>query len=67
MIFIPIDMGLTCTLKVCLNNGTCVYNSTTIRCTCPTGFAGARCDWSMRKKSFFFNNIEIFFSFGLFE
>jgi len=54
MIFIPIDMGLTCTLKVCLNNGTCVYNSTTIRCTCPTGFAGARCDWSKRKKSFFF-------------
>ncbi len=45
-LLLPIDMGLVCTSKVCLNGGTCVYSSTNIRCICRPGFTGARCDWS---------------------
>jgi hypothetical protein len=51
---IQIDLGLSCNSNVCLNGGTCSYNSTNIWCICPTGFAGARCEWSKKKIDFFY-------------
>ena len=50
---IEIDLGLTCNSNVCLNGGTCSYNNNNIRCVCPSGFAGARCEWSEKKNCFF--------------
>jgi hypothetical protein len=44
--FVYIDLGLTCSSTVCSNGGTCSYNNTNIRCICPAGFTGARCEWS---------------------
>ncbi|CAF5041788.1 unnamed protein product, partial [Rotaria sp. Silwood1] len=41
-----IYLGLSCNSNVCLNGGTCDYNNTNIRCICPTGFAGTRCEWN---------------------
>ena len=41
-----LDLGLVCTSAVCSNGGTCQSNGTNIQCNCPSGFAGARCEWS---------------------
>ncbi|UJR31031.1 hypothetical protein I4U23_018540 [Adineta vaga] len=41
-----IYLGLSCSATVCLNGGTCDFNSTNIRCICPSGFTGARCEWN---------------------
>jgi hypothetical protein len=44
--FDSIDLGLSCNSNVCLNGGTCDYNSMNLRCICPVNFAGPRCEWS---------------------
>ncbi|CAF1091235.1 unnamed protein product [Adineta ricciae] len=42
-----IHIGVSCNTHVCLNGGTCDDdNSTNIRCICPAGFAGPRCEWT---------------------
>jgi Notch-like protein len=50
--FISIDLGLSCDSNVCLNGGICDFNTTNIRCTCPAGFAGPRCEWSKKMEGF---------------
>jgi len=51
--FFKIDLGLSCNSNVCLNGGTCSSNNTNIRCICPMGFTGARCEWSEKNRYFF--------------
>ncbi|CAF1213556.1 unnamed protein product [Adineta steineri] len=41
-----IYLGLACNSNVCLNGGTCDYNNANIRCICPNGFTGPRCEWN---------------------